>query len=109
MVECSRMRIKLYNKGKELPVSPFIGKFIGNVCPAVAASLKGPRPAKTLRLELEGDSVRIQVDGVAVPLDKSQGFAETISRDTLLGMIRHLKGVDPGGLTCIEMEFEGHP
>ena len=102
------MRIRLYSNGRELTVSPFIGKFIGNVCPAVAASLKGPRPEKRLRYELEADSIRIQVDGVPVPLDKSQGFAETISRDTLLGMIRHLKGVDQSGIICIEVEFEGN-
>ncbi len=102
------MRVRLYSNGKELPVSPFIGKFIGNVCPAVAASLKGPHPEKRLRYELEADSIRMQIDGVSVPLDHSQGFAETISRDTLLGMIRHLKGVDQTGPVCIEVEFEGN-
>jgi len=42
-------------------------------------------------------------------LDKSHGFAKTIVRDTLRGMIHHLKGVDPEGIVRIEVEIEGQP
>ena len=100
------MRVSLYSNGDAAFVSSFVGKFVGGVCLAAASSLKAPRPARSLRFELERDAIRLQVDGVAVPLNKNQGFAETIVRDTIQGMIQHLKGVDPEGIIQIEVDIE---
>lgn len=79
------------------------------MCLAVATSLEAPPPAKHLCYDVERDTVQLLIDGIPVPLDKSQGFAETIVRDTLRGMIHHLKGVDPEGIIRIEVEIEGQP
>jgi hypothetical protein len=100
------MRSKLYSNGVELFVGPFVGQFVGNVCLGVAASLKGPRPEQRICFELEGDAVRVEVDGASVPMDQSQGFAQTILRDTLRGMIRSLKGIDGDSMVRIEAEIE---
>ncbi len=72
----------------------------------MASSLKAPHPVRNLRYDLEGNTVRLQIDGAQVPLDNNQSFAETIVADTVRGMIRHLKGVDPEGAVRIEVEIE---
>ncbi len=100
------MRIRIYSNGAEAPLTPFIGKFLGNVCAAIAFSLKTPRPIKSLKYELEGDAVQIQVNQVPVALDLSRGFSRIIVVDTLRGMIRHLKLADPNGAIRIEVDME---
>jgi hypothetical protein len=96
----------MYSNGIEAPLTPFIGKFLGNVCTAVASSLKTPEPVKTLQYELEGDDVRIQVNQMPLALDMSRGFSRIIVLDTLRGMIRHLKLTDPNGRIRIEVDLE---
>jgi hypothetical protein len=100
------MRIRLYSNNVEAPLSPFIGKFLGNVCAAITASLKTPRPIQTFRYELDGEMVRIFVNQIFVPLDMSQGFSRIIILDTIRGMIRHLKLADPDGAIRIEADME---
>jgi hypothetical protein len=100
------MKTRIYSNGIEAPLSRFIGSLLGNVCVGVAASLKTPQPIQTLKYELEGDAVRIEVNRSPVPLNMSQGFSRIIVSDTLRGMIRHLKMEDPGGLIRIEVDLE---
>ena len=103
------MRVRLYTNGAECPVGNFVGRYLGNVCAAIGASLKAPRPARILSFELEGDRVLFRVDEDRVSLDQGRGFAVTIVRDTLRGMVRHLKNVDPEGSVRIEVVCEGEP
>jgi hypothetical protein len=100
------MRTRIYSNEIEAPLSRFIGSFLGNVCAGITASLKTPRPIRTLKYELEGDAVRIEVNQIPVPLNISQGFSRIIVSDTLRGMIRHLKLEDPGGKIRIEVDLE---
>jgi hypothetical protein len=100
------MRIRLYSNNIEAPLTPFIGKFLGNVCAAITASLKTPQPIKTFSYELDGDMVRILVNQVFIPLDMSQGFSRIIVLDTIRGMICHLKLADPNGVIRIEVDME---
>jgi hypothetical protein len=100
------MRIHMYSSNIEAPLTPFIGKFVGNVCAAIAASLKTPHPIETFSFELEGESVRIFVNRIFVPLNLSQGFSRIIILDTIRGMIRHLKMADPEGVIRIEVDLE---
>jgi hypothetical protein len=92
--------------GIEAPLTPFIGKLVGNVCHGIAASLKIPLPIRTLDYELEGNAVRIQVNQAPVMLNMSQGFSQIIIGDTIRGMIRHLKMKDPSGLINIHIDVE---
>jgi len=87
-------------------LTPFIGKFVGNVCAAITASLKTPQPLHALIYEIEGEDVRIQVNKIPVSLDLSRGFSRIIILDTLRGMIRHLKMDDPNGKIRIEVDME---
>jgi hypothetical protein len=100
------MRIRIYSNEIEAPLTHFIGKFVGNVCLAAASSLKTPRPIQTLRLEIEGETVRIHVNQNPVPMNLSNGFSTIIVRDTVRGMIRHLKMADPNGTIRVEVDVE---
>jgi hypothetical protein len=101
------MRIQLFSNQIEAPLTPFIGKLLGNVCHGITASLKTPQPIKTLLYEIEGEAVQIQVNGIPVAMDKSHGFSRVIVLDTIRGMIRHLKMADPNGDIRIEIDMEG--
>ena len=106
MLELIAMRVRIFSNEIEAPLSPFIGKFLGNVCIGVASSLKTPIPIKTLKYEMEGETVHIEVNQIRVPLNMSQGFSRIIVLDTLRGMIRHLKLADPNGAIRIVVEME---
>ena len=99
----------MFSNDIEAPLTPFIGKFLGNVCAGIAYSLKIPQPVKTLKYELEGEAVHIHVNQVPVPLDMSHGFSRIIVLDTIRGMIRHLKMADPNGAIRIEIDMEVEP
>jgi hypothetical protein len=100
------MRIRIFSNEIEAPLSPFIGKFLGNVCFGIASSLKTPLPINNLKYELEGETVHIEVNHTRVPMNMSQGFSRIIVLDTIRGMIRHLKLTDPNGAIRIEVEME---
>jgi hypothetical protein len=99
------MLIRIYSNEKEAPLTPFIGKFLGNVCAGITASLKTPQPIRTFKYELHGEAVQIHVNENPLPM-KSQGFSRIIILDTIRGMIRHLKLADPDGDIRIEVDME---
>jgi hypothetical protein len=99
------MQIRLFSNQVEAHLTRFIGKFLGNVCYGIAASLKTPQPIKTLLYEIDGESVQIEVNRVPLSLDLSQGFSRIIILDTIRGMIRHLKMEDPNGNIRIEIDL----
>jgi hypothetical protein len=103
------MRIRIYSNQIEAPLTPFIGKFLGNVCVGIASSLKTPQPIQTLSYDIDGESVQIKVNQLPVPLDRSHGFSRIIVLDTIRGMIRHLKMADPNGVIRIEIDTEVQP
>ena len=103
------MRVRIYSNNVEAPLTPFIGKFIGNVCAGIAGSLKTPQPINALKYELDGDAVTIEVNHAPLSLDMSRGFSRIIVRDTIRGMIRHLKMADPNGAIRIEIDLREEP
>ncbi len=103
------MRIHIYSNGIEAPLTNFIGKFVGNVCVGIVHSLKIPQPVNTLKYELDGESVQIEVNRAPLSLDMSHGFSRIIVLDTIRGMIRHLKMADPNGVIRIEIEMGEEP
>ncbi|HTY63576.1 MAG TPA: hypothetical protein VMG30_15115 [Acidobacteriota bacterium] len=100
------MKIRIFSNEVEAPLTRFIGNYLGNVCFGIASSLKTPQPILSLKYELEGEEVRIEINGSPVPLNMSQGFSRIIILDTIRGMIRHLKLADPNGRIRIEIELE---
>jgi hypothetical protein len=103
------MQVRIFCGGRELPVSSFVGRFVGNVCSAVVASLKTPCPGRTMVFEVGPETMRLEVDHSTVTMDRSQGFARTIVQDTVIGMLQHLKGIDPGRIIRVEITLEGQP
>lgn len=100
------MRIRLFSNNIEAHLTPFIGKLVGNVSVGIANSLKIPQPIKSLKYEIDGESVSIQVNQIPVSMDLSHGFSRIIVCDTIRGMIRHLKMDDTNGAIRIEIEME---
>jgi hypothetical protein len=100
------MRVRLYCENLEAPVSPFVARFVANVCVAIATSLKTPAAAKLIEFSLRGNDVRLQIDGAFIPLGLNQGFAETMVRGTLRGMVHDLKGMDLQRAIRISVEFD---
>jgi hypothetical protein len=102
------MKIRMTSNGIEAPLTPFIGKFVANVCHGIISALRTPLPVRTFAYEIEGESVRIEVNRTDVPLKQmSQGFSRVIILDTVRGMLRHLKMADPEGAIRIEVDLEG--
>jgi hypothetical protein len=99
------MKVRLFSNGVAIPVSPFIARFIFQVSAAVIRSLKAPQPVRSAEFLIDPGDVFLRVDGAPVPLDHSRGFARVIVRDTLGGMVRHLKGVDPDAAFEIELDW----
>ncbi len=98
------MKTRIFSNEIEAPLTGFIGNFIGNVCIGITTSLKTPRPILSLKYELDGPDVCIEVNREPVPMDLNSGFSKIIVNSTIRGMIRHLKLADPEGTIRIEVE-----
>jgi hypothetical protein len=100
------MRTRIYTNGIEIAANPFVGRFVGAVCSAIAASLKAPPIERTLTIELEGEKIGLQADSTPLELDRNQGFAATLVRETIRGMLGQLKGIDAGAAVRIEVVLD---
>ncbi len=69
-------------------------------------SLKTPRPIESLKFEVDGEDVHIEVNRTPLALNLSRGFCRIIILDTLRALVRHLKVADPNGSIRIEVEME---
>jgi hypothetical protein len=105
LLKCAPMRTRIYSNGTEISANPFVERFVGSVCSAIAASLKASRAEQSVSIELEGEQIRLQVDSTPLELDRNQGFAATLVRDTIRGMIRQLKGIDALAAVRIDIEL----
>jgi hypothetical protein len=103
------MRAQLYSNGSEIPVNPFVERFVAAVCSGIASSLKAPRPQRSIALDLERDRVVLQVDSTPIVLDGHQGFAAILVRDTVRGMMSHLKGISGDAPARIVVSLEEPP
>jgi hypothetical protein len=88
------MRTQIFSNGIEIAANPFVERFVGAVCSAIAGSLKAPRAEQSVTIELAEEQIRLEVDSIPLELDKNQGFAAILVRDTIRGMIGRLKGID---------------
>lgn len=100
------MKTRIFSNNIEAPLTRFIANFLGNVCAGITLSLKTPQPIRTLKYEIEGDNVRLEVNAAEVPMNLNSGFSRTIVSNTIRGMVRHLKLSDPDGTIRIEVDME---
>ena len=98
------MKASLLVDGQSIALNPFVETYLANVCKAVLDSLKGTEGAKHAVFDIEGKTADLMADGAAVDLHASKGFAGVIVRDTLLGVLAHLRGVRKW--THIHIEYE---
>jgi hypothetical protein len=100
------MKTRIYSNEVEAPLTRFIGNFLGNVCVGITMSLRTPQPVRTLKYELEGENVRLEVNNEKVPMNLNSGFSKVIVSNTIRGMVRRLKLSDPDGMIRIEVDVE---
>jgi hypothetical protein len=106
MVESEVMKTRIYSNEIEAPLTKFIGDFLGNVCMGITLSLKTPQPIRTLKYEIRGEDVFLEVNGSEVPMNLNSGFSKVIVSNTIRGMVRHLKLADPEGTIRIEADMD---
>jgi hypothetical protein len=87
------MRASLHADSEPIELKPFVEKFLANVAKAVIQSLKGTEGATKAVFTIKGKKMEIQIDGRPLDLHMDRGFAEVISRDTILGATSHLRGM----------------
>jgi hypothetical protein len=100
------VKVRILCNGHELAVGRFVGRFVSGVCRGIIEALKTSQPIRDIVFEIESSSVRLWVNGDPVLMDNGQGFARVIVEDTLRGMLTHLKGMNPEGITRIETTLE---
>ena len=100
------MKTRIYSNDIEAPLTKFIGDFLGNVCLGITMSLKTPQPVRTLKYEIEGEDVYLEVNAAEVPMNLNSGFSRIIVSHTIRGMVRNLKLSDPEGTIRIEVDLE---
>jgi hypothetical protein len=103
------MKIQMWSDEVKTDMTPFIGKYIGNVCLAIVASLKTPEEeesVRTLRYDVSRESVYITLNGNPLPLNLNSGFVEKMIQETIRGTIRLLKLADPSGDIRIEIDLK---
>jgi hypothetical protein len=96
------MHVRLISGDRPCPVGPFVANYVGGICRAIVGALSAPEPTARIEAVLDGEGVRLAVDGRSVALE---GFAARIVEDTLRGMVRNLKGIDPAAELRIEVDF----
>jgi hypothetical protein len=106
VLQSAVMNIRIYSNGTEAHLTHFIGKFLASVCFGIVSSLKTPRPIRKFRLDVEGEDVRLEVNGMPVPINMSKGFSRIIILDTVRGMIKHLKMADPEGAIRVDVDLD---
>jgi formate dehydrogenase assembly factor FdhD len=80
----------------------FVAGFLDHVTGGIVASLHDTSEVKRLKLTMNEKDVRINLNGVDVPLNY---FAAEIIRNTVLGMLAPLKGVE-GAVNKMELNIE---
>jgi hypothetical protein len=106
VIKSGIMKTRIYSNEVEAPLTRFIGNFLGNVCVGITMSLRTPQPVRTLKYELEGENVRLEVNNEKVPMNLNSGFSKVIVSNTIRGMVRRLKLSDPDGMIRIEVDVE---
>ena len=101
-IRYASMRVRLISGDRPCPTGPFVTDYLGGVCRGIVGALSAPPATRSIDAVLDGEGVHLAVDGQPVALE---GFAARIVADTLRGMVRSLKGVDPDSRLRIEVEL----
>jgi hypothetical protein len=84
-------QVNLYVNDVLIETDYFVQGFIDHVMNGILNALRGTCRIKNLDFSLEGDKVNIDLNGSSVQLN---AFASKIVRNTVVGMVTSLKGVN---------------
>lgn len=97
------MKATLQVDGKKVEMNPFVETYLSNICLAILRSLKDTQDAQRVVFQIKGKDLELKVDDRPVDLHTKKAFAKVIVRDTLLGVLAHLRGIR--GWTEIQVEL----
>lgn len=86
------MNASLQVDGRALDMKPFVETYLANVCHAILRSLKGTEGVQQASFRIQGKDLELLVNDQPLDLHMDKGFARVIVRDTLLGVLSHLRG-----------------
>ena len=89
--------VNLWVNDEVVAVGEFVQQFIDNIIAAIINTLKRTGEIDTLSLNIEGSKTALNLNGADVPMN---AFVADIVRETVVGMVSSLKGVNnPGKIT----------
>jgi hypothetical protein len=86
------MKATLLVDQQRVEMNPFVETYLSNVCQAILQSLKGTERTQRALFRIQGKDLEMTVNDGPVDLHMAKGFAKVIVRDTLLGVLAHLRG-----------------
>ena len=95
-------KIELEVNGSPIHLDYFVQSFVDHTTRGVVESLEGTGPFKKLNLTVDGETVKLGLDGKAISTNK---FASKIIQSTLAGMVAPLKGVN-GAVRKVKIDME---
>ncbi len=87
------MGASLQVNGRAVEINPFLETYLANICRAILNSLKGTEGAQRALFRIRGKELELVVDDAPVDLHMRTAFAMVLVRDTLLGVLAHLRGL----------------
>ena len=93
-------QVNLYVDDAPIEIDYFVQGFIDHVMSGILAALGGTCRMKNLDFSIEKDVVTIDLNGSIVPIND---FVNKIIRNTILGMVTSLKGVN--GVKKLKIEI----
>lgn len=83
-------QVSLYVNDAPIEIDYFVQGFIDHVMSGILTALRGTCRVKNVDFSIEKDTVNIDLNGSAVPVNE---FVNKITRNTVVGMVASLKGV----------------
>ena len=85
------VKLSLVVNDNPIDTDHFVEGFINHTTSGMIEALKGTGEIKDLYLVIDGDNVKINLNGTTIPLT---AFASRIIQSTIFGMVSTLKGVE---------------
>jgi hypothetical protein len=99
------MNASLKVDGKTVQMKPFVETYLANVCDAVLRSLKGTDGFQRAVFIIQAKRLQLLVDDQTLDLHMDKGFAGVIVRDTILGVLSHLRGTRSWTVIQVELQL----
>ena len=85
------VKLSLIVNDNPIDIDHFVEGFIEHTVSGMIAALKDTGEIEDLKLAIDGDNVKLNLNGTTIPLT---AFASKILQSTIFGMVSTLKGVN---------------